>query len=385
VHGRKVVREGLEGFQCSGPVYLIAIGKAAAAMAQGASDALADTIADGLVITKYGHGAPLPWPVLEAGHPLPDANSLLAGDALLDCLDRVPTGATVLALLSGGASSLVEVPVPGVTLEQLVSLNRQLLAAGVSIDVCNRVRKAVSRVKGGRLAARIAPRRVLCLAISDVPGDRPGVIGSGLLAPDPLQPSAVPAEFSRWLEHAEPAPLPGDPVFSNLEYRIVATSAHAIAAAVRAARGYGYSSVGHAELLHGDAVQTGRSLAQQLRVAPVESVMVWGGETTVRLPARPGRGGRNQSLALAAATGLAGCDGCLLLAAGTDGTDGPTDDAGALVDGATVQRGHEQGFDAERCLAAADAGSFLAASGDLLATGPTGTNVMDLVVGLRWR
>jgi hydroxypyruvate reductase len=383
VHGRKVVRESLQQAFPPGPVHLVAIGKAAVAMAQGARDALGDAVVAGLVVTKHGHGEPLPWPVIEAGHPLPDADSLVAGDALLDYLDRLPADATVLVLLSGGASSLVEVPVPGVTLEQLVSLNRRLLAAGMSIDACNRVRKAVSTIKGGRLAARIAPRPVLCLAISDVPGDDPAVIGSGLLAPDTLHPPAVPAEFSHWLDIA--APAPGDPAFAQVEYRIVARSADAQAAAADAAQELGYSALRHTELLRGDAVQAGRSLAAQLCAAATGTVQVWGGETTVILPSRPGRGGRNQSLALATAIDLAGRDGCLLLAAGSDGSDGPTDDAGALVDGSTVQRGSGQGLDVDHCLATADAGSFLTASGDLVTTGPTGTNVMDLVLGLRWR
>jgi hydroxypyruvate reductase len=195
----------------------------------------------------------------------------------------------------------------------------------------------------------------------------------------------VPGEFSHWLDSAAPAPSPGDPAFANLEYRIVARPADARIAAADAARELGYSALQHTELLRGDAEQAGRSLAAQVRGGEIGTVQAWGGETTVTLPARPGRGGRNQSLALAAAIDLAGCDGCLLLAAGSDGSDGPTDDAGALVDGATVQRGSGEGLDANRCLATADAGSFLAASGDLVTTGPTGTNVMDLVLGLRWR
>jgi hydroxypyruvate reductase len=260
-----------------------------------------------------------------------------------------------------------------------------LLASGLDIVHCNRVRRTLSQIKGGRLAALLFPRRVWVLAISDVPGDDPAVIGSGPLARDTagadLPVDGLPPFIRKLLQHAPPPPAPG--VFAGVETHIVATLAMAKRAAAQAARAAGYAVAEHAGFVAGDAVATGRRLAQAVRDADPGCVQVWGGETTVHLPRHPGRGGRNQSLALAAALELRGQPSAWLLAAGSDGSDGPGDDAGALVDGGSVQRAALHGFDASACLTRADAGSALAASGDLLSTGPTGTNVMDIMLGLR--
>lgn len=387
VDGRHRVYDHLTRHPLDPPVHLIAIGKAATRMALGAHEVLGGAIVSGLVITKHGYAELLPWPVREAGHPWPDDASLAAGRELLDFINGLDRQAQVLLLLSGGASALVEALPAGVTLADLRTVNDWLLGSGRDIVRCNRVRKRLSLIKGGRLARRLAPRRVTCLAISDVPGDDPRVIGSGLLTPDdtvltePID--DAPRPLRELLAHAPVLPAVGDAGFGNVSYTIIARSSDAVAAAVAAAQRRGMTAQAMPTLLQGEATAAGVALARALLESPAPRFVVWGGETTVTLPPTPGRGGRNQSLALAAATILAGRDNVYLLAAGTDGSDGPTEDAGALVDGGTIARGRDAGFDAEVCLRRADAGSFLAASGDLIQTGPTGTNVMDLVMG--WR
>lgn len=385
VHGTVRVRERLARERFDTPVHLIAIGKAACAMAQGAREALGARIADAFVVTKHGYAESLPWPVIEAGHPLPDAASLAAGAALLAFVERLPPQAPVLVLLSGGASALVEQLPAGMDLEVLRALNAWLLASGLDIHAMNAVRKRLSLIKGGRLAQRLHPRPVLCLAISDVSGDDPRAIGSGPLTPEPggVEAERLPPFVRTLLDAAPPLPRADDPVFQCVRYEIVACNDDARQAACRAAEALGYRATLMPELLTGDAVATGERLGHALLDAVPGVLQVWGGETTVVLPPQPGRGGRCQTLALAAARQIAGHADLWLLAAGTDGSDGPGDDAGALVDGGTLARGANEGLDAGSALAAADAGAFLEASGDLIQTGPTGTNVMDLVLG--WR
>lgn len=388
VNGRARVRAFLAARPLPAPVYLIAIGKAACAMARGAHEALGHAIGDGFVATKHGHAELLPWPVRETGHPVPDDASLAAGAALLAFADAIPRDAHVLVLLSGGASALVESLPAGADLALLQRLNRWLLGSGRDIAAMNRVRKRLSLIKGGRLAQRLAPRPVTCLAISDVPGDDPRFIGSGPLVPDetaahePID--GAPPDVRSALLAAPPLPGAGDPCFAGVRFEIVARLADAKQAAADAARPRGLNAVVHPEFVAGDAIAAGTRLAQAVLVSAPGVLQVWGGETTVQLPPHPGRGGRNQSLGLSAARALQGRADVLLLAAGTDGTDGPTPDAGALVDGGTIERGAGEGRDADAALARADAGGFLEASGDLIQTGPTGTNVMDLVLGWRY-
>jgi len=388
VNGRQRVRAYLQQHPVSAPVFLLSIGKAACAMAQGAHEVLGASIVDALVVTKRGHAEALPWPVLEAGHPLPDDQSLVAGQRLIDFAAAMPPDATVLVLLSGGASALVEALSEGMDLAQLRALNDWLLAAGLDIVAMNRIRKRLSRIKGGRLARLLAPRPVLCLAISDVPGDDPRAIGSGPLVADASLQSApdstgLPPIVAEALRNSPPAPTADDACFQNVQFEIIARLDDAKRAAAEAAHLLGYRVTLHPEFIEGDALVAGARLAQVLLAAPAREVQVWGGETTIKLPPQPGRGGRNQSLALAAALALRGQENIWFLSAGTDGTDGPTPDAGALVDGGTIARGEVEGIPAHQALAAADAGNFLEASGDLIQTGPTGTNVMDLMLGLR--
>ncbi len=368
-------------------VYLLAFGKAACPMARAAHEVLSERVRGTLIVTKQGYAEALPWPVREAGHPLPDAHSLEAGSELVRFISRMPRDASVMVLLSGGASTLVEQPAGGLALAQLRAINEWLLGAGLDIAQMNAVRKRMSQLKGGRLAGLLAPRTVLCLAISDVPGDDAAVIASGPLVqqvhPPAELPQALPPELRAALEQITPAPYPPPSAFRAVEMRIIATNEDAKQAAAATGRDLGYQVQVHAATLGGDAIEAGRRLAHEVVSGAGGTLHVWGGETTMRLPPRPGRGGRNQSLALAAASVLHGRDDVVFLAAGTDGSDGPGGDAGALVDGGTVLRGRAAGLDERAAIVDADAGRFLDASGDLLFTGPTETNVMDIVLGLK--
>ena len=360
----RALRDGAGGGASLAGIWIAAVGKAASAMVLGAHDALGRSIQHVLLITKDDHvsaearslsGIGPTVEICESAHPLPDERSLEAGARLLRWVDELPAHAQPLFLISGGASSLVEVLEDGVTFADLAKINSQGMAEGVAIGELNARRARVSRIKGGRLAARLHGRQARALFISDVPGDDPSVIGSGLMGPAPG----------------------GD----NVQRTIVA-SVHAAVDAVRgAAQGWGLRVGAPGRVFDGDAVRLAIRFAHELQLSQAQ-VCVWGGESTLELPANPGRGGRNQHLALAAARLMTGQPNLALLAAGTDGTDGPTEDAGGVVDGETVARISLGGLDADRCLVRADSNAALAASGDLVHTGPTGTNVGDLVIGL---
>ena len=384
VDGRAVVARRLRRERFTKPVHVIAIGKAAEAMTLGAHDVLGSKIADALIVTRNPLMS-LSWTVHTGGHPLPDERSLQAGRALISSIEALPGEADVLVLLSGGASALVEFLPDGITLDDLRRVNEWLLASGLDIAAMNAVRRRLSLLKGGRLAALLGARHVLGLAISDVPGDDVRWIGSGPLTPivsDEHLPNGLPAFIHELLKYA-PAPEQGGALNRNIRMEIVARNDDARRAAAEWAESHGIRAVAEPALVTGDAAEAGRRLALALLESPRGLLHVWGGETTLRLPARPGRGGRAQHLALSAALALAGHDGSYLLAAGSDGSDGPGEDAGALVDEPTVARGELHAGRAREALARADAGTFLEASGDLIQTGPTGTNVMDLMLG--WR
>lgn len=390
VRGNSAVVHQLHGRPLQGPVKLVAVGKAAQAMAEGACHSLQGQVKGGLVISKPGHLdlerlQALGLEGIEGGHPLPTSGSLEAGRRLVQWLE--PGGdETLLFLISGGASSLLELPVAGLTLDDLERAGEWLLGSGLDIGAMNRVRKSLSRIKGGGLLQWLQGRELRALAVSDVPGDDPAVIGSGLLVPEPDLTTQVhrlqlPDWLRGWVEQG--LAQRGAMAAEGPEVEIVASLDQAKAAAAQRARDLGYQVHVHSRFVDGDAERRGRSLARTLADSD-PGVHVWGGETTVVLPPQPGRGGRNQHLALAAAMELAGRGDCLFLGAGTDGTDGPTEDAGALVDGASLERVAPKGLDAADYLARADAGSLLEASGDLLRTGPTGTNVMDLMLGMKF-
>lgn len=388
VAGRRCVAQALVQITLPDPVYVLAVGKAAASMMQGALDVLGERVIAGLVISKYHHVQPFLQgdariQCVEAGHPTPDANSLRAGEALHDFFTRTPDNAFFLILLSGGASALVERLPRGVGLPELVRLNQWLLGSGLPIAQINRIRKAVSCLKGGRALRELRGRAGRCLLISDVPGDDPAVIGSGLFY-SAEQTAPLTADLPPWVrEMIERAAgeLAASEESAVIEHTLIASNQQALEAVVDLAAAQGLAVHRH-QLLEGEACEAAARIADEmLQGAP--GVYLWGGETTVVLPEHPGRGGRCQALALAVALRWAGRDGLSLLAGGTDGGDGPGEDAGALVDGRTIAEGELGGLSARHCLRAADAGRFLDVSGDLLNTGPTGTNVMDIIIGIK--
>jgi len=378
-------------------VVVLAVGKAAAPMAAALEAAAGERVVAGLAITREGHEAPLARTrLLLAGHPVPDARSERAAREALRLVESTRPDDLLVVLLSGGASSLLAGPAPGLALADLARTTDALLAAGAPIDELNAVRKHCSAVAGGRLARRARAARIACLVLSDVPGDRLDVIGSGPCAPDPTRyadalaalarrgarvPERVRAHLRAGARGEIPeTPKPGDPALARVRTALVATNATARAAAVSAAARRGWRALDLGGGLCGEARRAGRrlaGLAGALR-APEPVCLVAGGETTVTLGPDPGRGGRSQEAALAAALALAGRDDALLLFAGTDGSDGPTDAAGAYADGSTVARGRARGRDARADLARHDAYGFFGAEGGLLRTGPTRTNVMDL-------
>jgi len=339
--------------------HVVAIGKAAEAMYQGVKRYLDKDIKSALLISKYGHFSPelladRKLTAIEAAHPVPAESSLSAGKTLLQYLAQLPAKEPVLFLISGGASSLCEVLEDGWTLAKLQAATQEKLANGASIAEINMMRKQLSQIKGGKLWQFISERPVSCLLISDVQGDDPAVIGSGLLFPAPVD-----RAFS-W-----------EIVASN-EQMLAAMQASELLPTIQILP----------EFLSSDAEQAAKNCVDFLK-DQADGVYIWGGETTVTLPANPGRGGRNQHFALAAAIALEDTENIMLLCAATDGSDGVTEDTGALVDGQTLARGRLENLDPVDCLKRADAGIFLAASGDLIHTGPTGTNVMDVVIALK--
>jgi hydroxypyruvate reductase len=350
VEGRQAVVRSLDAAPIPRPDLVLAVGKAAVPMTRAALDAFGEVPA--LAVTKHGHGADAPpgLELIEAGHPLPDAGSLRAGAALLSRVAACGAGDHLLLLVSGGASALAEAPVDGLTLDDLAAETRRLLASGADIATMNARRRQLSRIKGGRLLEAFRGARVTVLAISDVQGDDIAVIGSGI------------------------GLVPAGAAFSH-ETRIVASNALARRAVAAEAEALGLPVHSDEESLYRDVGEAAAMIGARLRDGP-PGLHVWGGEPTVVLPERPGHGGRNQALALLIAREIAGRDGISVLVAGTDGTDGPTDAAGAFADGATWGAGAQDALDA------ADSGTWLEARGLLFAPGPTGTNVMDLALGL---
>jgi len=383
VDGRAAVRGALSGNPLHGPVTAIALGKAAAAMLAGAVDALGTRLRRGLLVTKPGQpDADLvrdPRITCRYGdHPVPGSNSLAAGHALLDFIAATPEQEHLLFLLSGGTSSLVEVPRADIDLATLQYINSWLLASGLDIQAMNAVRQALSTLKGGRLLDYTGTRQVSALLMSDVPGDDPAVIGSGLLFPAAaaFDAAGLPDWLCELLAGATSVPVTG----ARVEHAIVASSSMAIAAAAAQARAAGCRVEVMPEPLCGDVARAAALIAATL-AGTGPGIVLWGGETTVELPEQPGQGGRNQQLALMLVAN--GLEGSVVLAAGSDGDDGNNGAAGAVVDPGSLARMQAAGCGARDCLRRADAASCLGASDDLLVTGPTGTNVMDLVMAMK--
>ncbi len=387
-----------------GRVILLAVGKAGDGMAAAALPLLGQRPDAGLVVVPHGsppadHGLPR----VLAGHPLPDAASLGAGDQALALLRGLGPQDRVLLLLSGGASALLEALPPGLDLDDLRSLTHALQRAGADIGELNTVRRALSRVKGGRLARAAAPAEFWTLALSDVPGDAPERIGSGPGVPDPSPRGAAAALLRRrnldrqasgaralaWLRGGATGERPssGSLEPSRHHFHLVGSNATARAAAADCAQRLGYRCLSLGEVLRGEARDAGRALASLAGALPPTAgplCVVAGGETTVQVRGR-GRGGRNQELVLAGASTLAARPGWVLLALGSDGCDGSSDAAGAWADGSTCARARGLGLDPAQALEDNDSHGFFAALDQQLRPGPTGTNVADLALLLRPR
>jgi glycerate 2-kinase len=383
-----------------GRLIVLAAGKAGGSLAEVAEKAYGAIEIEGLAVARHGYGRPLQHlAMIEAGHPVPDEGSVMGARAALAAAAAAGEDDLVLVLLSGGASANWVAPAGGLSLDDKRGITRHLLRSGATIAEINAVRKRLSRIKGGRLARAAFPARVVTLAVSDVPGDDPAIIGSGPTVADPVSNAealAIARRYATPLGAAEalfanPAnetPKPGDPIFATAEYRVIMTPAGMIEAAAAAAAKAGYEPVVLGADIEGEARdvalrQAGE--ARALKAAGRRAALISGGELTVTIRGE-GRGGPNQEFALALALALDGEAGIAALAADTDGTDGgsglATDPAGAVVDDTTLGRARALGLDPRRFLETNDSTGFFAALGDLLVPGPTYTNVNDLRVVL---
>ncbi len=378
-----------------GRTVVVGAGKAAAAMARAVEENW-DGPLSGLVVTRYGHGVPCERiEVVEAAHPVPDIAGHQAAARVLDLVHGLSADDLVLALISGGGSALLSQPAPGLTLEDKQRINAALLKSGANIAEMNCVRKHLSAIKGGRLAAAAAPARVVSLLISDVPGDDPAVIASGPTVADPTTFADALAILEKYgITHPETAvahlkrgqdetPKPGDPRMARAEAVIVARPQAALEAAAAAARAAGLTPVILGDSIEGEArevalVHAGiaRQVARHGQPAPAPAVLLSGGETTVTVRGR-GRGGRNAEFLLALAVALDGHPGIHAIACDTDGIDGTEDNAGCLLTPDSLARARSLGIEGKERLADNDGYGFFSALDDLVMTGPTRTNVND--------
>lgn len=385
-------------------MYSLSLGKAAVPMAAAVRRILGRRLIASIAVTKQGHlTRRLGWvQVIEAGHPIPNAAGLRASEAVRELLTNLNARDLLIVAISGGASALLPAPADPVTLAAKQKTTDLLLRAGANINELNAVRKHLSRMKGGRLAALAYPATVVGLLMSDVIGDSPDVIGSGPTAPDPSTfgdalavltrfqlLDRVPAVIREHLEagaHGKIAetPKPGDPIFRKVYNVVIGSNRLALHAAADRAKALGFRPLILSSTMQGETREVARVHAQVLRETvlsgnPVRppACILSGGETTVTVKGK-GKGGRNQEFALAAALEIAGLPNTLVLSAGTDGTDGPTDAAGAIATGTTIERAIRIGLKPIKHLAANNAYPFFEALGDLIRTGPTGTNVMDV-------
>ena len=382
-----------------GRTMLVGAGKASAAMARAFETAWSGPL-EGLVVTRYGHSVPCDQvEVVEAGHPVPDAAGEKAASRILELARGLGPEDQLVFLASGGGSALLSLPAPGLTLDDKREVTNGLLKSGATIAEINTVRKHLSAIKGGRLAAAAAPARIVTLAISDVPGDDPAVIASGPTVPDPttfadaravltkyrIEPKAVGTHLSR---SREETPKPCDPIFDRAEFDLVASPQGSLQSAAVAAMQRRITPIVLSDRIEGEARQVGlvhAGIALQIRAGkfrigdsliPSPAVLLSGGETTVTVTGK-GRGGRNVEFLLALAVALDGVSGISALACDTDGIDGTEDNAGAIVYPDSLARAAARGISAAHALAANDGYGFFAALGDLVITGPTLTNVND--------
>ncbi len=394
-------------------VLVVGAGKAGAPMAAAVAGILGERLSGGIVVVKHGHtlddpSAAGPIEIVEAGHPIPDRAGLSGARRIADLLHDATERDLIVCLLSGGGSALMTLPVFGVSLADLQALTQILLGSGATINEVNTIRKHISQLKGGQLARLASPATVVSLVLSDVVGDPLDVIASGPTVPDPTTFSDAWAVLARYgvVDNVPPSivghltaglhgvvadtPKPGDPLFDRVQNVVVGSNRLAARAAVAEAERLGFTAALLTTFLEGEAREVGKviaGLAKGLASGEMTHLarpacLIAGGETTVTLSGNAGQGGRNQEMALAAALALDGWSGILVACLATDGSDGPTDAAGAFADGATVARAAELGLDAQLFLARHDAYRFFEQVGDLIVTGPTRTNVNDLILAL---
>jgi len=385
-------------------IFVMGGGKAGVGMAQALVGLLGGRIHKGYVSVPHGsEGTGRVGPVTLGGasHPVPDESSVRGAAMIASIADEAGEGDLVIVAISGGGSSLMTLPAQGVTLEDARGVTEALLRSGANIDEFNAVRKHISAFKGGQLARRAHPARVISLILSDVVGDSLGTIASGPTSPDPttfqdainvLQrhglweetPPAIRERLKRGAEGGIPeTPKAGDAVFENVRNVIIGSNAHALKAAAERAESLGYHTEVTSWAMTGEAREAGSRMAEAAKHHVEDHqgsplAFLYGGETVVKVKGK-GTGGRNQELALSAAPGIRGL-AVTLAALSTDGVDGPTDAAGAVVDGSTISRAHSLGLDPERSLEENDSNTFFSALGDAIVSGPTGTNVNDVAV-----
>lgn len=388
-----LIKSALVGFDESKKVVVISIGKAAWRMAKAASEVLGATIKKGIILTKYDHslGDISGFTIFEAGHPLPDANSLKATRYILDITSNLKPDEFILLLLSGGGSALFELPLPGIGLEQLVEINKNLLNSGASIAEINTIRKHLSAVKGGRFAALIAPTKIKVLTLSDVIGNDPSIIASGPASTDSSSLSSalkiiekyslnMSQEIIKILATKRPVKL------DNVETMIIGDVEKLTSSAAEIAGRLGFQTDIISNKLDTEAKDAGISMARIVKkinqgIYPLKPpcALIMGGETVVQVKGL-GKGGRCQEFVLAATEEISGMDNVIIAALGSDGNDGPTDAAGALVTGESF--GQMKGIEIERALAENDSYNVLNSINALIKIGPTGTNVNDLYFAL---
>jgi len=380
-----------------GRCVVVGAGKSAAVMAAALEDAWSDVPLSGIVVTRYGHSVPTRFiEVVEASHPLPDANSLDGARRVMEAVQGLSANDLVIALISGGGSSLLALPAPGLTLADKQAVNRALLGSGATISEMNTVRKHLSGIKGGRLAAAAAPAKLVTLAISDVPGDDPAVIASGPTVPDPTtfaDARAIVARFNIAIapqiaallaQELDETPKPGS--LGHASFRIVATPSGSLAAAARVAESMGITALILGDAIEGESRELGTVMAGIARSVRTHglplrppALLLSGGETTVSIGAgSAGRGGRNTEFLLGLALALSGIPGIWAVAGDTDGIDGTEDAAGGFVMPDTLARARAAGLDPHAVLAAHDSYHLFDALEDLIRTGPTLTNVNDI-------
>jgi glycerate 2-kinase len=384
-----------------GKLIVIGFGKAACPMAKAIEKKLQVPVNAGIIITKYGHcrGNLIHLEVVEAGHPVPDENGLRGTETIINLLKDADEQTLVLSLISGGGSALLVSPCEGITLAEKQVVTDTLLRAGADIYELNTVRKHISRIKGGRLAELAYPAKVISLILSDVIGDRLDVIASGPTAPDTTSfgdailvldkyglKDRIPANVLTLLNRGAGGVIPdtpkaGDKIFEHVENIVIGSNTIALSAAKEKAVQLGFQTDILSAEITGEAREVGKRLAEktvELRTARHKKLcLISGGETTVTVRGK-GKGGRNMEMALSFAMEIQGLDRITFLSAGTDGTDGPTDAAGAIVDGKTIEKAG--GMEPEAYLKNNDSYHFFKKTGDLLITGPTGTNVMDIQI-----